>query len=156
MNAEADDRALLLEEIRSLSRDVASLRGDTRNLIHEEVHRGRLRNLILGLTAFLLLAIPLVAFYVSQQRANVAENEFIERTRIFQQETVKACEVRNQALENDTRFAQGLIDVFEEIGADNPRTQQYLAILRQYKEGLGQKADCDTRARLIAAGLITG
>lgn len=145
---------LLLTEVRSLSKEIGQLRRETTYLAEvtvprEEMARKRKIMIALVLLGFLALALPLGLFYVTERNDEREDRAFAERVLEFERETVKACQTRNRALENDAKFAADLIRVFEEISNDNPRASEYLSVLRQYQAGLGEKANCSRREALI-------
>lgn len=98
----ASDRHLLLSEVKMLSNEVGRLRGDTRGLVQEEVRRGRLRRYTVGVLAFLLLAIPLVGFYVQAHRANADRAD-------FQRRTLAVCQARNKSNTDFTNLLNVLL-----------------------------------------------
>lgn len=145
-NEHPSDRELLLHEIKSLGTEIARLRGDTRDLVRTEMRRARWRSLALGALAFLLLALPLSLFYVSEQRDDAEKAKFQAEVRAFEQATVEACQIRNRALENDVRFAQALVAAFERRGGGS---DEFLDIVKVYANGLGETVDCSKRERLL-------
>lgn len=127
------DRTLLLQEIKSLAKEVARLRGDTRGLVHEEILRSRRKNALIGLLAFTLLAVPLFGFFIHQQQINNNRATFIQRT-------VAVCEERNQDTQAMGTFLQRLAAAPRRPGAPPP-TEESLRAYEEFQKSLAP-VDC--------------
>lgn len=130
----ASDRHLLLKEIRLLGSEVARLRGDTKHLNEilvprEEMIRRRRIAMLASALAFLLLAAPMVGFYIQQQTINTDRDMFTKRT-------LELCEKRNDGNRDLGSLLKALL-------AKTPVDAPTAGALRNYEKTLDQ-VDCQT------------
>lgn len=129
----ASDRSLLLQEIKSLAKEVARLRGETRGLVHEEILRSRRKSVLISLLAFVLLAAPMAGFFVHQQQINQNRTTFIQRT-------VAVCEERNEDTQAMGQFLQRLAAA-PRLPGQAPPTEESLRAYEEFQKSLAP-VDC--------------